>query len=108
MGENAMNIRASVMVRALLLVGLSAGTFSARASDPCPYCTAKYQTCIDNGNPQAVCNSQQVECMEQYCGFGFAQPMKAFDKAKSLTNPGYTDKSLIAASDNQSTITAPH
>ncbi|MHB1058027.1 MAG: hypothetical protein ACYC0F_09115 [Rhodanobacter sp.] len=104
-----MDIRASTVVQALLFIALSVGALNdARADDSCPYCTAKYHTCINNGNPQAVCNAEQVECMEQYCGFGFTPPAKAFDKTKSLINPGYTDKSLVAAISDQPAIAAPH
>lgn len=104
-----MDIRASTMVQALLFVALSVGSLNdARAADPCPYCTAKYHTCISRGNPQAVCDAQGIECMEQYCGISFTPPAKAFDKTRSLINPGYKDKSLVAAISDQPTMAAPH
>lgn len=102
-----MTIRASVMFQALLVAGLSAGAFnSAKAADPCPYCTAKYHACLNAGNTEAVCNARGAECMDQYCDLGFTPAAKVVNKAKRLFSPGYTDKSLIAAIDDPSTITA--
>jgi hypothetical protein len=93
-----MTIRVRTMIQVLLLVGLSAAAATpAVASDPCPYCTANYHTCISRGGTVPDCEAQQVACMEQYCGFGFTRPTLLMDKKdKYLVSPSAAD-SLVAS-----------